>query len=270
MGRFLAAISTHIFGARPHPPIHQAATQKFISMRVVPQPWNLDQMLWCFLTASWPRKGQEERAWSLASASSEDRNESRTIALAHRLSRVHMLKPPIVAAVAAFFLWCVQPLVLSAAQVTPREVPPKGYRFPIDADYGGDWKEFRASVPVPFHTSADFDGNGSTDDAWIVLAERGNGWALVAFMRAATGQMRVVTLLTDSGKTSAQSMGMTLVGPGRYETTCGKGYRDCEPNEPNALNLRLPSFTFFLYESASSIFWWDADAKQFRRTVISD
>jgi hypothetical protein len=180
-----------------------------------------------------------------------------------------MLKPSIAAVIAAFLLG-EQALFLSAAQVTRGEVPPKGYRFPVEADYRGDWKEFRASVPVPFHVSADFDGNGIADDAWIVLAERGNRWALVTFMRNTTGQTRVVRLLTDSGKTPAQRMGMTLVEPGRHETACGKGYWDCKRNEPAALNLRLPSFTFFVFESASSIFWWDTEAKQFRRTSISD
>ena len=49
-----------------------------------------------------------------------------------------------VAAVAAFLLLREQPSVLSAAQATRTEVPPKGYRYPLEADYRGDWKEFRA------------------------------------------------------------------------------------------------------------------------------
>jgi hypothetical protein len=150
------------------------------------------------------------------------------------------------------------------------ELLPKGYRFPTEADYRADWKDFRSSVPVPFHVSADFDGNGTADDAWIVLADRGGGWALVVFMRSATGQARLVTLITDSGKTPAQRMGITPVAPGRYETACGKGYWDCKPNEPKTLNLRLPSFEFFLYESASSIFWWDDNANKFRGMWMSD
>jgi hypothetical protein len=184
------------------------------------------------------------------------------------------MKPLITAGLCAILALCLQPFVLdqpvSAAQATRDDLPPKGYRFPTDADYRDDWKEFRASLPVPFHVSADFDGNGSADDAWIMLAERSSGWALVAYMRSATGQARVVTLLTDSGKTSPQSMGITVVVPGRYETACGKGYWKCRVNEPDALNLPLPSFAFSLYEGASSIFWWDAKAKQFRRTWISD
>jgi hypothetical protein len=45
---------------------------------------------------------------------------------------------------------------------------PNGYRFPNEADYSGDWKEFRAKFPTPFVAKADFNGDGVPDEVWLL------------------------------------------------------------------------------------------------------
>jgi hypothetical protein len=145
---------------------------------------------------------------------------------------------------------------------------PQGYRFPTEADFSDSWQEFRSKIPTPFRVRADFNGDGRRDEAWIVLAEKGDGWALVAFLATAGSSPK--TMLLEKGSGPAQRYGMAPVPPGKYRTACGKGYWECRPGEPEVLNLRLPTIEFCVYESACSIFWWDVNKGQFQRTQISD
>jgi hypothetical protein len=43
-----------------------------------------------------------------------------------------------------------------------------------------------------------------------------------------------------------------------------------EQRSPPTLTLQNPAINFFLYESASSYFWWDTTTSRFRRTWMSD
>jgi len=94
-------------------------------------------------------------------------------------------------------------------------------------------------------------------------------WALFVFLKATTGPSQVVRLEGDS-KGPVQRFGIASVKPGRYDTACKKGYWECKADEPEVLELKLPSLEFFVFESASSIFWWDGESGTFRRTWISD
>jgi hypothetical protein len=150
-------------------------------------------------------------------------------------------------------------------------VPPEEYRFPTEADYSGDWMEFRSTKPTPFHVTQDFNGDSLLDEAWILLARKGAGWALFVFLTPSTGKSpAVITLEMDSGKIPAQSMGIAPVSPGRYQTACGKGYWECKSGEAPVLNIRLAAIDFFAYESANSYFWWDTRTSRFIRTWMSD
>jgi hypothetical protein len=148
-------------------------------------------------------------------------------------------------------------------------VPPPGYRMPTDADYTGDWQDFRAKPAKPFTVQADFNGDGVADDAWLLPATSGTGWALFAFLGSSTGQRRVI-LLDESASERVQRMGIKTVPPGKHQTMCGKGYEPCKPGEPSVLDLKLPAIDLFVFESANSFFWWDSQAGRFQRTWISD
>jgi hypothetical protein len=65
-------------------------------------------------------------------------------------------------------------------------------------------------------------------------------------------------------------MGVAVAPPGDYVTACGKGHWECKPGEPEVLHLDLPGINYYQFESANSIFWWDAKSKLFNRTWISD
>jgi hypothetical protein len=146
---------------------------------------------------------------------------------------------------------------------------PAGFRFPNDADYSGGWQAFRAEMPIPFQVTADFNGDGISDEAWLLPSTSDPSWALVVFLGSSRGPHRVIRLESDSTD-GVQTYGIARVDPGRYETACGKGYWDCTRDEPPMLELKLPGLRFFLFEGASSIFWWDGASGRFKRTWISD
>jgi hypothetical protein len=146
---------------------------------------------------------------------------------------------------------------------------PTGYRFPVETDYSGDWKEFRAKLPTPFVVRADFNGDGLIDEAWLLPATSGQGWGLFAVLGSSNGTHRFIRLEQDR-ESAIQRFGLSLVEPGQYETACGKGYWDCKRDEPEVLELKSPAFELAMFESASSIFWWDRRSGRFRRTWISD
>ena len=127
---------------------------------------------------------------------------------------------------------------------------PAGFRFPASADYSGDWAAFRAQIPVPFHVTADLNGDGRADEAWLLLADPAPAWALVVFLASPTGTHRVIQLQAES-KEDVHRYGIMRADPGRYETACGKGFWTCEADEPAVLSLKLPALQFFLFESAS-------------------
>ena len=148
--------------------------------------------------------------------------------------------------------------------------PPSGYRLPTDADYSGDWQDYRAKPIKPFTVLADFTGDGLQDEVWLLPATTPRGWGLFVFLGSKTGERRVI-LLDSHAKESVQRMGVSLVAPGEHRTLCGThGYDVCKPGEPALLRLKLPAINFFVFESANSYFWWDSQAGTFQRTWISD
>jgi hypothetical protein len=161
-------------------------------------------------------------------------------------------------------LFCLMPLLVLA-----QEEPPIGWRFPEEADYSGSWQAFRTAIPEPFHVQADFNGDGLLDDAWIMLSTLHKGWGLFVFLAQQEGSPKIITLDKNPGTNKPQYMGIKIVEPGDYKTACGKGYFKCGPNQPAVLQLALPAINYFLFEGASSFFWWDTSSQSFKRTWMS-
>ena len=139
------------------------------------------------------------------------------------------------------------PMLAVVVTAQTRLKAPPGYRFPIKTDYSGNWATFRARMPVPFHVMADFNGDGHSDEAWLLPAVSGQAWALFVFLKTSTGPYQVVRLEGDS-QGPIQRFGIARVEPGRYDTACGKGHLECKADEPEVLELRLPWFEFFVFE----------------------
>ncbi len=161
-------------------------------------------------------------------------------------------------------------LILSASFLAFAKQPqaPNGYRFPIESDYLGDWQNFRKHLPVPFHFKADFNSDGLNDDAWILIRTDGKSWAFFVFLSQRGKEAKIIRL--EQGAGQPQRFGVTLVKPGRYKTACGKGYFECAPGESEWLSLSKPAISFFVYESAESIFYCIPKTKRFQKVRMSD
>lgn len=159
--------------------------------------------------------------------------------------------------------------VLVTALAAQIAVPPQGFRFPNERDYSADWKIAAPGDTPPFVVNADFNGDNLPDEAWLLPAATARGWGLFVFLGVANGSPRVVRL-EGNQDSEVDGFGVALAEPGKHKTACGKGYWQCERDEPEVLNLKFPAIEFFRFESASSIFWWDVRTATFKRTWISD
>lgn len=146
---------------------------------------------------------------------------------------------------------------------------PRGYRMPTDADIAGAWQTHRSTFPTPYAARADFDSDGRSDQAWLFTAVKGEGWALFAFLARANGGHQAWQLAGDPGGTVLM-YGIRVAPPGRYDTSCGRGYLECPHPEPESLTLTTPAVELVQFDKARSIFWWDAKSKAFRRTWMTD
>lgn len=158
-------------------------------------------------------------------------------------------------------------LAIAPAVVRAETPAPDGWRFPGQSDYSDDWLANRDTYPEPFHVRSDFNGDGSMDDAWIVIPKKGRGGGLCVFLGGAPD---VIWLDRGEMVYKPQMVGIVAVPPGRYVTACGKGYFDCGPGDPEKLDLSLPSFRFIYFGKASILYWWDAGTKSFNTTSMSD
>jgi hypothetical protein len=158
-----------------------------------------------------------------------------------------------------------------AAPAQAAERPPKGWRFPVESDYKGGWQEHRASVPVPFHVRADFDGDRVADDAWILIRTNGKGWGLFVFLNGRRGRAGLVRLENHPGADDSQDFGIALAPRGDHKTACGKGYiGTCEPGVPKVLRLKRPGIDAFYWEKTNSIYYWHERTRRFKQVLISD
>jgi len=118
--------------------------------------------------------------------------------------------------------------------------------------------------------SGDFDGDGLTDTARILVSDDREAYGLLVFMASREGAPEVYTLFRDVSVEYLGNMGIETVGPGRYETACGKGYWECGENEPEVLMLSTDAINYFQAESANSFFVWNPNTNNFDRIWISD
>jgi len=164
-------------------------------------------------------------------------------------------------------------IVVCASSSTFAQViqPPRGYRLPTESDFTGDWKDNRATNPMPFHAVGDYNGDGVQDEAWLLPTTSGRGFAVFAFIGSRTGSSKVIQL-TSAATESWDSYYIETAKPARYGTACGKGYGDyaCEHGQPAELNLTRPSIWSCRFASACSLFWWDTRTQSFHQTLISD
>lgn len=149
------------------------------------------------------------------------------------------------------------------------------YRLPIDSDMKNEWK-MKEGYPykttdgsgmqkAPFWTSGDFNGDGKVDYAYILIHRNGNKKQLFAFI--SEGSNYLAFLL---GEASDYEMGLATQNPGELLTASGKGYWEPTPDDPPKVNIKNQAISYFMFESAASVFVWNDVDKSFKRHWISD
>ncbi|NKB48973.1 MAG: hypothetical protein GKS02_06365 [Alphaproteobacteria bacterium] len=146
------------------------------------------------------------------------------------------------------------------------------WRFPDESDVTGDWKIFRQAGSEFYTVADDFNGDGEQDEAWILIKKDNSEWGLFVLMSANSNERKIIELgRTEMAHDRPQSMGIGSVPPGHYLSACAKGYGSgCEPGERRFVDLEYPAIDFFIFESASSHFFWNEEINGFERIWISD
>ncbi len=143
---------------------------------------------------------------------------------------------------------------------------PAGWRVPEPRELSDPGDSWRESDPNLFQrVVGDFDGDGLQDRAELLVSVDGRDFGL--FVSFGDGQRR--QLLKDKAEFLAP-MGIAKIEPSSFSTACGKGYWQCEKDEPETLKLTHDGVEFFKSESAASVFFWSPARKAFRRVWVSD
>ncbi|TAN39492.1 MAG: hypothetical protein EPN25_11525 [Nitrospirae bacterium] len=159
--------------------------------------------------------------------------------------------------------------LIALALLLPLELSAQDFsdwRKPDNKELGSDYSWRKEDLNLYLTAKADFDGDGKTDTAALLINENKMG----LFVTFASRKNIPALLLEATDKKEIRSMGIKAAKPDRYKTACGKGYWDCKKEEPEILNLKQPAIDFFTYESANSYFVWDKNTETFKRVWMSD
>jgi hypothetical protein len=155
---------------------------------------------------------------------------------------------------------------IARGQATVKMNLPSGWRLPKREEETFSADDWRSRDRDRFLVvRADFDGDGKEDEARLLVSSDGTKHGLFVFL-ASGAPIR----LFEGDARMLKAMGIHMLEPGTHETACGKGYWDCEPGEPKALELRNPGLVYFKEESAASVFFWSPTTRDFQRIWLSD
>jgi hypothetical protein len=143
---------------------------------------------------------------------------------------------------------------------------PRGWRVTGKSDYSADdVRFFNGSMPT--HAEADFDGDGTKDHALILIQPDEAKYGL--FVLLGKGRSLKLEEFGLTGGGDKLHVGLSPVKPGKYLTACGKGYWKCSPDETEELTLSRTGIYFFVFEGASSIFYWNDGTRTFSRVWMN-
>lgn len=117
----------------------------------------------------------------------------------------------------------------------------------------------------------DFDGDGVMDSAAIALNEK-KTLGIVVWLSSTRNKPVWVAPdrdLPDYVK-HGESLGIKTLPPAKYETVCGKKYRECKTDEPDSVSLATSSILFFKEGSWGDIIFFDPKQKKLRLINHSD
>jgi len=137
----------------------------------------------------------------------------------------------------------------------------QGYRLPTAKDIQHDWARIREEERrPPYRISADFNGDGRRDYAFVLLGGSSHRVRAGALVSKGNTYRAFQLLDIDAGNEYSQRRYVvSVVPPGRYKELEGPHFR-----------LVNPAISVIYTESSESFFIWDAKTSAFRDVAISD
>jgi hypothetical protein len=145
---------------------------------------------------------------------------------------------------------------------------PSGWRLPTNEELRDTWRDESDSRYAT--VKGDFNGDGIIDEAKLLLRKDGNALGLFVFLSQKDGAFKIFQLDEINAVEYIQVMGIEKVERGTYKTACGKGYWDCQDDEPSEIILHNDAIDYYKIQSVNSFFYWDKGANSFKRIWISD
>jgi hypothetical protein len=148
---------------------------------------------------------------------------------------------------------------------------PSEWRLPTDEELAGE--PLRKDSPTRFARAvADFNADGSPDEALLVKSTRFSGEGLLVRLSCGHGCANWITLATTNWgqyRDVPVSMGVDVLAPGTHEYKCVDEGGSCQgPLVRPTMTLETPAISYFRFESASSFFYWND--RRFIRVWTSD
>lgn len=160
-------------------------------------------------------------------------------------------------------------MLCGAAWSDPRPPWPDGWRPPNSSEVGTH-RVTHAAAEGHLEVRGDFNGDGLTDQAYLLVHRDGSRFALFALVAGANGKWKSEELFEDRDLASLRNVGISLVKPGRYLTTCGKGYVPCGPDEGPYVTLIHDALDYYREESARVYYYWTGASESAKVAYISD
>jgi hypothetical protein len=150
-----------------------------------------------------------------------------------------------------------------------------GYRLPDESEYGPLWglveshnwktRDGSGRTKAEFWTSGDFNGDATTDYAYILQRETTGTRALVAFV--SKGDSYEIDRLAEG---FPWGIWLRTQEPGRYTTAAARGAGPDSPENVLEFEAANQAINFFAPEGGSSSFVWNAATGSFDRFQIGD
>ncbi len=147
--------------------------------------------------------------------------------------------------------------------VSCAESPPiDGWRYPNKSDMKDGWDDEynRKTVPIPYHFSADLNGDGLSDEAWILISTKGgNEYGVFVFFNQKKGDPKIVQVPGYSGD-YPQGFAIILKPAGTI-SSMGVGVKT---------KFNYSGIYFLHWESYSHAIFWDNESNSFKVFALSD
>jgi hypothetical protein len=145
--------------------------------------------------------------------------------------------------------------------------PPAGWRLSRPDETLQSW---RSDSPSRYlSVSGNFTGDGNVNTAIILVRDDGSGIAPSVALGGPGHERRFF----QGGETNPISYlhdeGIKLLKPGRYVTTCGKGY-GCSQGEKKSITISTDAVEFFKYEGPGRMIFWDKTKGALSEVWLSD